>query len=215
MASAPAITFPVILVRRASSRIGSSLCGYRGQKWAPQSSKSLKIVSYFRQPQNSVHFDGHNRQQVFQSHLLFVRHQTNSLTAKSAMHYFLSVSVVHSCSLSLFFNIVSYTHGCCCFFPNYLCTKEDQIFTKWGNDLQNSKENDAHAHTQMCYFHDRLKSSFETYKNALKNTYIDIFICIQIGPSRRTRTRTQNTPLAWENIWRLLSLMLKEHTDDT
>lgn len=33
-----------------------------------------------------------------------------------------------------------------------------------------------------------LKSSFETYKNALKNMYIDIFICIQIGPSEQQQT---------------------------
>lgn len=39
-------------------------------------------------------------------------------------------------------------------------------------------------------FHDThtLKSSFETYKNALKNMYIDIFICIQIGPSQQKQT---------------------------
>lgn len=36
-----------------------------------------------------------------------------------------------------------------------------------------------------------LKSSFETYKNALKNMYIDIFICIQIGPlQQKTNTHT-------------------------
>lgn len=51
----------------------------------------------------------------------------------------------------------------------------------------------CNAHIQHQIFHDThtLKSSFETYKNALKNMYIDIFICIQIGPSQqKTNTHT-------------------------
>lgn len=100
----------------------------------------------------------------------------------------------------------------CSFF--FVCTKKDKTFTNLENNVKcycllKEWEREKTGKNNMVYnivplfncrlvmhthntkvFHDThtLKSSFETYKNALKNMYIDIFICIQIGPSQQKQT---------------------------
>lgn len=69
---------------------------------------------------------------------------------------------------------------------------EKKNWTKQRNDMVYNivplQARNAHVQHQILHDTHTLKSSFETYKNALKNMYIDIFICIQIGPSQQKQT---------------------------
>lgn len=83
-----------------------------------------------------------------------------------------------------------------------LMLQDDEKKIKWKKEVIQHCASMHVMHTQthtryqgLLWYTHTLKSSFETYKNALKNMYIDIFVCIQIGPSQ------QNKRTYYSHVW--------------